>query len=625
MGRRGNRRQRRSVGTVLATVAAVVGLVSGMAASPTPSAAPSPSARKITFVYGDTGEPGSLNPMTGYLGIDFYFWAWTYHLPISFGVKDLGAAPDLVTHVDSSPDGQTFTYTIRDDVTWSDGVPLTAHDVAFTLNLYKSNHAYLPQTYVKLLDSVTAPNDTTVVLHSSQPTSLFSGAVPYLYTYILPEHVWSKLDQPKNYDNVPSVSSGPFYIAEYQRGQFVRLERNKYWTGPDPHIDEIILRIYKNEDAEAEALKQGEIDFGYFDSANVLNSLKGQPNIATEVGLVPSFDELAMNNGSAIQPAEGIFKPHGDGHPALADPVVRRAIRMAVDSKELVDKVLLGYGAPGDTVVPPVSIAGARWQPTGDDVIPFDLQAAAKLLEDHGYKDTDGDGIREMPGGGRPLEFRYYVQTNDQNTVKTAPFIQDWLKQIGIKTDVTAMTSGRLGDEINAGTYDLFHWGWLPDPDPDSQLSYFTCDQRPPDGQTYGNNDSYFCNKTYDRLFQEQRTTLDPQRRFDIIHQMQKLFYEQSPYAVLWYSANLQAYRTDTFTGYKPQPAPHGDLLDGYSRDAALDIRPVAASAGGVASESTRARGIPAGVWVGIVAAVIVLFLAIALIRRRTGAAEERE
>src|SRR5438094_105878 len=86
-----------------------------------------------------------------------------------------------------------------------------------------------------------------------------------------------------------------------------------------------------------------------------------------------------------------------------------------------------------------------------------------------------------MPNGGRPLEFRYYVQTNDQNTVKTAPFIQDWLKQIGIKTDVTAMTSGRLGDEINAGTYDLFHWGWLPDPDPDSQLSYFTCDQRPGD------------------------------------------------------------------------------------------------------------------------------------------------
>jgi len=610
-------------------VAALVGLVATMGASPSPSAAtgpsaaPTPSAQKVTFVYGDTSEPSSLNPMIGYLATEFYFWAWTYHLPISFAVNDLGAAPDLVTHVDTSADGQTFTYTIRDDVTWSDGVPLTAKDVAFTLNLYKSKHAYLPQTYVKLLDSITAPNDTTVVLHSSQPTSLFSGAVPYLYTYILPEHVWGKLDQPKNYSNAPEVSSGPFYIAEYQRGQFVRLERNKYWTGPDPHVDEIIYRIFKNEDAEAEALKSGEIDFGYFDSANVLNSLKGQPNIGTEVGTVPEFDELAMNSGSASQKPEGAFKPHGDGHPALADPIVRRAIRMAVDSKELVDKVLLGYGQPGTSIVPPVSISGARWAPTGSDLIPFDIQAAAKLLEDNGYKDTNGDGIREMPGGGKPLDFRYYVRTENQNTVKAAPFIQDWLKQIGIKTEVTALTDGRLTDEINAGTYDLFQWDWLPDPDPDSLLAYFTCDQRPPDGNTYGNNDSYHCDPVYDRLYQAQRTTLDPQKRLDIIHEMQKRFYDDCTYAVLWYAPLLQAYRTDSFTGFRPQPAPQGDLLDGYSRDAVLDIRPVSASAGGEAAQSTRARGIPAGVWIAIAAVVVLAAGAVVMVRRR--GAEERE
>jgi peptide/nickel transport system substrate-binding protein len=626
MNRSGNRGPRHNLGAVLATVAALVALASGVGASSSPTAAPSASGhQKVTFVYGSTREPSSLNPMIGYLAVEFYFWAWTYHLPISFAVNDLGAAPDLVTHVDTSPDGRTFTYTIRDDVTWSDGVPLTAKDVAFTLNLYKSKHAYLPQAYLKLVDSVTAPDDTTVVLHTTQPTSLFSGAVPYLYTYILPEHVWSKLDQPKNFDNVPSVGSGPFYIAEYQPGQFVRLERNKYWSGPDPHIDEIIYRIFKNEDAEAEALKSGEIDFGYFDSANVLNSLKGQPNIATEVGTVPEFDELAMNTGSAVQPAQGAFKPHGDGHPALADPVVRRAIRMAVDSKELVDKVLLGYGEPGTSIVPPVSIAGARWVPTGSDLIPFDLKAAAKLLEDHGYRDTNGDGIREMPGGGRPLDFRYYVRTVNENTVKAAPFIQDWLRQIGIKTEVTALTDGRLTDEINAGTYDLFQWDWLPDPDPDSLLAYFTCDQRPPDGHTYGNDDSYHCDPVYDRLYQEQRTTLDTAKRLQIIQEMQKRFYEDCPYAVLWYGPSLQAYRTDVFTGYRPQPAPHGDLLDGYSRDAVLDIRPVSAAAGGSASTATKARGIAAGVWIAIAAGVVVILGAIVLVRRRSGAAAERE
>jgi len=323
-----------------------------------------------------------------------------------------------------------------------------------------------------------------------------------------------------------------------------------------------------------------------------------------------------MNTGSAYQPKTDTYTPHGDGHPALQDPVVRRAIRMAIDSQTLVDKVLLGYGLPGTSIIPPVSVAGARWEPTGDEVIPFDIEGANALLDEAGYVDTDGDGVREMPGGGRPLEFRYYVQTNDQNTIKTAPFVRSWLKQIGIKADVQAMNSGRLGDEINAGTYDLFHWGWIPDPDPDSALSWFTCDQRPPDGHTYGNNDSYHCDPEYDRLYQEQRTELDIEKRWEIVHQMERMYYEDAAYAVLWYGPILQAYRTDTFTGYQPQPSPNGDLLAGYSMDVFLSLHPVGgARAGGLGA--TTARGIPAGVWIGIVVGVVVLALAVVLVRRR--------
>jgi hypothetical protein len=112
-----------------------------------------------------------------------------------------------------------------------------------------------------------------------------------------------------------------------------------------------------------------------------------------------------MNTGSAVQPAEEGFTPHGDGHPALADRVVRQAIRMAIDSQELVARVLLGDGEAGPTLVPPVSIAGARGEPPGDELMAFDLDAATQLLEDNGYRDTDGDGVREMPDGGRPLVF----------------------------------------------------------------------------------------------------------------------------------------------------------------------------------------------------------------------------
>jgi ABC-type transport system substrate-binding protein len=606
---------RRRVLTAIAVGAMLTVPVVAVAQTETPS--PTGTEEKVTFIYGDTGEPSSLNPMKGYLAIDFYFWNWSYHLPISFGVEDLGAVPDFVTDVQVSEDGTTFTYETRQGLRWSDGEPMTAEDLAFTLNLYKERNAYLPSGYLGIMENAEAIDEDTVEITTSAPTSLYGGEVPYLYTYVIPEHIWSEFDEPKSYDNVPQVASGPFRIVEYERGQFVRMEQNPEWSGPEPHIDEVIYRIFKNEEAEAEALRTGEIDFAYFDTPSVLDSLKGEPNIGTHVGSVPSFDEIAMNTGSAYQEAEGAFKPHGDGHPALTDVVVRQAIRMAISSEEVTDRVHLGYAIPGTTIVPPVSIAGARWEPSEEEMLGWDIEGANQLLEDAGYVDSDGDGIREMPRGslepGRPLEFRYYVQTDDQNTVKTAPFVRSWLADIGIRADVTAMSSGRLGDEINAGTYDLFHWGWIPDPDPDSILQNFTCEDRPPNAQTYGDNDAFYCNPEYDALYEQQRSTLDAQERLALIQEMQRIFYEDSPYVVLWYSPYFQAYRTDTFTGYLPQPAPKGDLLTGYSRDAILSIRPV-----GEGSATRETRGIPPLVWIAIAAGVVV----IVLLRRRP--AEDR-
>jgi peptide/nickel transport system substrate-binding protein len=227
-----------------------------------------------------------------------------------------------------------------------------------------------------------------------------------------------------------------------------------------------------------------------------------------------------------------------------------------------------------------------------------------------------------MPGCKQPsLEFRYFVQSDDQNTIKAAPFIKSWLADIGIKADVTAMTSSRLADEINAGTYDLFHWGWIPDPDPDSILADFQCNQRPPDGTTYGNDDSYYCNPEYDRLYNEQRTTLDAAKRWDIIHQMQKIYYEDCAYVVLWYPPLFQAYRTDAFTGYEPQPSVAnggGDLLAGYSMDVFLSLRPL-----GTGGQAAETRGISPVVWIGIIAGLVIVILAVVLLRRRRPSEDE--
>jgi peptide/nickel transport system substrate-binding protein len=591
----------------------------------------------VTFTWGSTGEPSSLNPMSGYLAIDFYMWSPTYHMLLDYE-KDFSTEPfggfdaGLVTAIEHSDDLTNFRYTIRDDIVWSDGTPLTAEDVVFTMNLYKFNHAYLPSAYLQLIDGeVRLADENTIEFDTKSPTGLYKGEAPYLYFYIVPKHVYEGLDRPKGFENVPSVGSGPFYIAEYQVGEFVRLERNEYWPGPEPAIDEIIYRIYKNDDALATALRTGEVDLAQLTTPNIFNSLLNEPDIDTMAGTIPSFSEIGLNTGSAYQEQTDTFTPHGDGHPALTDVNVRRAIRMAINSEELLEKVQLGYGVPGTTIIPPVSVAGSRWEPTGDELVAWDLEGAKQLLEENGYVDTDGDGIREMPEGslepGRALDFRYFVRTNEQTSVDAAPFVSEWLSEIGIATRVEAMTSGRLTDVINAGEFDIFSWGWYPDPEPSGTLALFTCGERPPDGSTYGNNDAYYCSPEYDALYEQQLAEPDQEARMEIVHAAQKIFYDDAAYSIMWYDALLSAWRTDRFEGWVVQPEPLGDPLEGWSGPGEVwwTLTPVTAAGEGDAGGGgggTEAKGLPAWIW-GVAALVVIAGVAVFIVRRRRPEEEE--
>jgi peptide/nickel transport system substrate-binding protein len=602
----------------------IIGIAtSGSSFAQTPETSPSQgasaSSAKTTFIFGDTSEPSSLNPTKGYLSTDYIIWSMSYDLLLNAAADDFSPQPGLVTSIDASEDGMTFTMHVREGVQWSDGEPLTADDIAWTLNFYKENRVYNYISDLELMDKATATDDHTVVLTTTTPTPLYSGKTFYMYEYILPEHIWSEFEDYKDFKGYPAVGSGPYVIKDYVNGQSVTLERNPYYYGPKPQYDEIIYRIFNNEDAEAQALRSGEIQFAYLDSANIANSLANSPNISVRGAVTPSFDEIGMNTGSAYYPETKDYTPHGDGARALTDVNVRRAIRMAIDSKTLTEKIQLGYGEPATTIVPPVSAPGMYASPSAEEVIQWDIPGANALLEESGYTDTDGDGVRNDPQTGDNLEFRYYTRSSDQNTIKTAPFVQDWLEQIGIKTDVQSYSSGKLGTIINQGNYDLYDWGWYPAPDPDSILTYMTCGQRPPDGQKYGNNDSYYCNPEYDKLVEAQKSELDPVKRQELIHQAQLMFYQDAAYSVKWYAPDLEAYRTDLVTGFQPQPAGEtGDLLATYGPYSWVSIQPATGASG---TEVTK--GIPVGIWIGLVVAVIVVVGAVVLLRRRGGRAEE--
>ena len=248
----------------------------------------------------------------------------------------------------------------------------------------------------------------------------------------------------------------------------------------------------------------------------------------------------------------------------------------------------------------------------------FDLEKAKQILEDAGYKDTDGDGVREMPGGGQPLNFKYMVRSDSINARPIAEFFTGWLDEIGIATTEKVTDDSQLTTIIGKGDYDIFAWGWTPFVDPDPMLSYFTCDQiaSDPDDPTDYYNDANYCDPEYDKLYEQQKVELDDDKRVEIVHEMLKRQAQWGVYNTLYTEPDTQAYVNDRFTGWVKQPAETGPVLYSNTSPTYARLKPVSASASG-GDDGGGGSG-------GIIAIVVAALLALADRRVRDHAAPQR-
>ena len=227
-------------------------------------------------------------------------------------------------------------------------------------------------------------------------------------------------------------------------------------------------------------------------------------------------------------------------------------------------------------------------------------------MDGAGYVDTDGDGIREMPGGGDPLEWRLFIATTDPAAIKAAPFVEGWLRDIGIDASTKSMTDSKLYDQWYGFDWDLIIYSWGVGPDPDFILSSFTSEQC-----GYW-SDTCYANPEYDDLYEEQQVALDEDEREAIVTEMQQILYADTPEIVLWYPNAFEAWRSDRWQGMLRWPEPDGVAFWGnmYSM-MALEPATNAPASGGTDS------GIPAVVWIGGVVAVVALVGGTILMRRR--------
>jgi ABC-type transport system substrate-binding protein len=577
------------------------------------------SDQPVTFIVGYTQPPNTMNPLKGILTQEYEAFAMMYPLLFNFDKDSLVAVADdqsLAAELPStdnggiSPDGLTYTIKIRTGYDWTDGEPMTAHDVAFTYNLILDDHFSNFTNYLPYVDSITAPDDETLVWKTTRP-SVAPFVPPWIS--ILPEHIWSDLGDKtaiKAFDNYPNpVVAGPFALTDWEKGESMTFEKVPDSYAGEPTIDRVIFQFFQNTETMVQALKQGTIDFAEQIPADLFDSLKGDPNITRNVGAGLSFSHFSFlqcfTQKYCSQP-----NSTADPQPAVKDIRVRRAVAMAINRDQLVQRVLKGYGTPGTTMIGPAQ-AFWHWDP-GSDAIGWDIPGANQLLDDAGYADTDGDGVRNMPGGGENLVWKFVLPNDNQDRVKAAELISGWLKQIGIKADPQVLTTAKMTDVWYANDYDVQMWGWGPDPDPDFILSTYTT------SQCGVWSDTCWSNKEYDKLYKEQQSAASPEDRQQIILQMQQIWYDDAFQIVLWNDSDLQAYRSDRWEGFVPQPAPDengngGSILYQYGLHSYMNVKPKAG--GGTAS--TSGGGISAGLWIALLAAAVVVIVAVVLLRRR--------
>ena len=534
------------------------------------------------------------NPWAVSAGSDWVVVTLQYDMMLKFASDDLSPAPSLATGCEPNEDSTEWTCTLQEGLKWSDGSPLTSRDIAFTYRFVIDNKIPQYKSYFPFNPTFETPNDQTLIWKAEKPT--FAPDMPP-WVYIVPEKVWAPYDGQglraiKAVENTPSIGSGPFTLTDWKPGQGWTMERNPYFWGDEPQVDRIEYRVYSNQEAMIQALRNGEIDFADGLKPSLIASVEGIDDVQVQRVVSDWWLNLAFNFGGQGPDAEAL--------PALHDITVRQAIAMAIDKQAIAEKVYQGTATPGDTIIRPAS---AYWHLDipAEDEIAYDPAAANDLLDGAGYVDTDDDGIREDPETGDPLELLIPASQDTTGAVESGELIDGFLQQIGIGVELRPVSDGKMNDFWGAGNFDAYIWYWSGDPDPNYQLFVFTSEQ------CGAWSDGCWKDPVFDALYEEQRTVFDRAERQELVFEAQRRAYEQVPSVVLAYPGWLQAYRSDRFTGWVPAPGADGYLMPGYNYDSLVELRSVSES---VAASSGGSSGIPGWIWlvagVGIVAVIVV-------------------
>ena len=464
------------------------------------------------------GEPTTLNAVLQSSAPEAQVLQYVQRNLFDFDAR-LELVPGLAEGLEVSPDGLSYTITLRADAVWEDGRPVTSADAVFTIR--KIVDPKIPANVFKPVfeefASVEALDGRRFQVRFSKPYAFRSMA---FVLPLLPEHRFAGENFLKSKQNRAPLANGPYRLVSWKTQESVELERNEKYPGRRGHFDRIVFRIVPDNTTAYRLLLEGELDEDQLDSG-LKDRAARDPAFAVCCRLLEfynlDYNYIVLNNRS----------------PLFADPLARRAVTMLLDRASIVRGLYKGSAR----------IISGPWAPDSPAYqarvppLPFDPAAAALLLDEAGWKDTDGDGVRDRDG--RPFAFDLLVSAGSEVGRQIDEMLAAELARVGVTARIRTLEWAAFVEKIDAGDFEAASLAWSAvDPNPDPYF-YWHSSQCSPNGL----NNGCYANPEADRLMEAARLEKDPARRKEILGRFHRLVRDDAPAVFVVSAAQKVAFR----------------------------------------------------------------------------------
>lgn len=479
-----------------------------------------------------------------------------------------------------SDDHLTYTFTLRKDVKFSDGTPLTGEDLIFTVKTIMN-----PFTDAQALRNYFADLKSVELVDGDKYKVKFTMSKPYfraIYSlggiYITPKHIldkdnvnekftWDMISaaqrdlDPKKYPELAKyaeflnseevsrtskyvVGSGPYKLDDWKTGQSITLKRNEnYWNKAaiPNYPDKLVFKTIQDQNAAVVAAKNKEVDYMFvIQPSDFVENVKdpGQFQLKKALVLEPTYVFIAWNNK----------------HPIFSDKNVRTALGYAIDRQSIIDKVVYGMG----TLVNSPVFMKSKYYNNNLPQMQFNQEKAKKMLADAGWKDTDGDGVLDKVINGKKTDFKFtFINNNNPKRKRVMLIVIEMLKQIGVQADLQEYEWSVFLTKTKKHEFDACYSAWQLGVTPEDPYQIWHSSQ----SEGEGSNFISYINPESDKLIEQNRVEFDEAKRIEILKKWQEIVYNDQPVTFLWSEPSRYLY-SDRFRNARWYTYPDSPLLN---------------------------------------------------------------